>query len=262
MSRSTATRRGFILSALCGATFLTAGLAAGNAHADGEEQMLTITGELSYRQRIALPPDAVAFVEIRADGMDAAAPAVAQTLMKLEGKQVPVTFSLEVPQAHLESGVAYLLGGGIRVDDQVNWRVAEPVRITTAAPHFNAGVLMMAQQQVAEPVGQKNLAGEWRIVKVGDETLAGDANASLVFDADGAFSGRLCNSFRGTYSVDGTAISFGQTAATLMACPDPLGRQEHALFTAFESAASFEIAADGTLRLLDDKGQTLVSARR
>lgn len=262
MSRSIATRRGFILSTFCGAAFLTTGLAAGNAHADGEEPMLTITGELSYRQRIALPPEAIAFVEIRADGMDAAAPAVAQTRIELDGKQVPVPFSLELPQAHLESGVTYLLGGGILVDDQINWRVAEPVRITTAAPLFNAGMLMMAQQEVAEPVRQEDLVGEWHIVKVGDETLAGDVNASLDFGTDGAFSGRLCNSFRGSYSVDGTAISFGQAAATLMACPDPLGRQERVLFSAFESAVSFEIAEDGQLRLLDDKGQTLVSARR
>jgi len=261
-----ATRRGLMISALCAATFLSANFAAGQAYADGDEPMLTITGELTYRQRIALPSQAVAFVEVRAQGVDDTAQPVAQTSIDLAGKQVPIAFSIELPRVHLENGTAYQLGGGILVDGQVNWRVIDPVSIETSAEDFNAGMLMMAQQhnetpQATETQGKEALAGEWHIVKIGDDTIGPDANATLNFAADG-FSGRLCNSFRGDYTVDGTTISFGQTAATLMACPDPLGRQEQALFKAFESAASFKIAEDGNLNLVDDKDQILVSAQR
>ena len=266
MSTSFATRRGLIMTTLCAATFLSAGLAAGQAYADGDEPMLTITGELTYRQRIALPPQAVAFVEVRTQGADVAAPPVAQTSIDLAGRQVPVAFSIELPRAHLENGTAYQLGGGVRVDGQTNWRVIEPVSIETSAEDFDAGMLMMTQQQneeqqAIETLGKEALSGEWHIVKVGDDMIGTDAKATLNFAADG-FSGRLCNSFRGDYTVDGTTISFGQTAATLMACPDPLGRQEQALFKAFESAASFKISEDGNLNLVDDKDQILVSAQR
>ena len=266
MSTPIATRRGLMMTALCAATFLSANFAAGQAYADGDEPMLTITGELTYRQRIALPPQAVAFVEVRAQGADDTVPPVAQTSIDLAGRQVPVAFSIELPRVHLENGTAYQLGGRILVDGQVNWRVIDPVSIETSAEDFNAGMLMMTQQpneepQATESQGKESLAGEWRIIKIGNDTIDADANATLNFAADG-FSGRLCNSFRGDYMVDGTTISFGQTAATLMACPDPLGRQEQALFKAFESAASFKIAEDGNLNLVDDKDQILVSAQR
>lgn len=268
MSRPTATRRGFMFatfyaSGLCAAAFL----AAGQAHADGDEPMLTVTGELSYRQRIALPPQAVAFVEIRASDAAETTQPVAQNHIKLGGRQVPVAFSLELPRAHLEDGTSYLLTGGILVGDQVNWRIAEPVRIKTSEADFDTGMLMLSQQEIeepqaAEPAGQDALVGEWRIVKVGNDTLDAEANATLNFTADGAFSGRLCNSFRGSYTINDATISFGQAAATLMACPDPLASQERALFSAFESAASFNITESGNLNLVDDKGQMLISAQR
>lgn len=263
MSRFIATRRGLILTALCAATFI----AVGNAHADGDEPMLNVSGELSYRQRIALPPNAVAFVEIRESNADSETPAVAQTRIELDGRQVPVSFSLELPRAHLEDGASYLLSGGILVDDQVNWRIVEPVSIDTSASHFDAGILMLSQQEIEEPqpteaTGQEAMIGEWRILELGKDTLDTETNATLVFTADGTFSGRLCNSFSGSYTVNDATISFGQAAATLMACPEPQASQERTLFTAFESASAYRIGEDGMLALLDDKGQILLSAQR
>ncbi len=260
MSKPIATRRGFMLATIAAAGLL----AAGPAHADGNEPMLTITGELSYLQRIALPPQAVAFVEVRPDGAPDDTPATAGTRMELGGRQVPVAFRLELPRAHLEAARNYSLGGGILVDGQVRWR-AEPVALDTSGASFDAGTLLMSPREAGPPAaadGRQALAGEWRIVKVGEHTLGPDANATIGFDADGSFSGRLCNAYRGSYTLDGETIAFGQAAATLMACPEPQGSQERALFSAFESAATYRVAEDGTLALLDGDGRTLMTAKR
>lgn len=260
--QSTTSRRVFMLTTICAAGLL----AAGPAHADGNEPMLTIAGELSYLPRIALPPQAVAFVRISPEGATDDTSATAETRIELDGRQVPVAFSLELPRAHIEDGTSYQLSGGILIDGQARWRTG-PVAIDVSAPHFDAGTLMMSQQQedqqpAAEPAGQEALAGEWRIVRVGQHMLGDDAGATISFDAEGAFSGRLCNSYRGSYIVEGATISLGQAAATLMACPEPQASQERALFSAFESASTYRIGEDGTLALLDNEGQTLMSAQR
>lgn len=260
MSRPIATRRGFMLATIAAAGLL----AAGYAHADGDEPMLTITGELSYLQRIALPQDAVAFVEIRPDDTLDDVPATAGTQIELNGRQVPVAFSLELPRAHLDDEKTYHLRGGIMVDGQMRWRT-DPLPVDVSGASFDAGTLQMSPHEVEPPAaadGQQALAGEWRIVKVGEHTLAADANATVGFDADGSFSGRLCNAYRGSYTLDGKAIAFGRAAATLMACPEPQASQEQALFAAFESAATYRVAEDGTLALLDGDGKTLMTARR
>lgn len=266
MSRLIASRRAFMMAILCATGLGATGLLVARAHADGNEPMLSVTGELSYLQRIALPPDAVAFVELRQIDVADDAPATAQARIELGGKQVPIPFLLEAPRAHLQPGASYQLSGGVLVDGDVRWR-AGPVAVDVSAADFDAGTLMMSQQPADEEpaaaaTGQEALVGDWRIVRIGDDTLGGDVNAVLAFDDQGGFSGRLCNSFRGGYTVDGSTISFGQAAATLMACPEPLARQERELFAAFESAATFRIGDDGTLALLDDEGRALASAQR
>jgi heat shock protein HslJ/uncharacterized lipoprotein YbaY/uncharacterized membrane protein len=67
----------------------------------------TLTGEAFYRERIALAPEAVLVVEARtADGALAAEARVAA-----EGRQVPLPFAVEAPQAALTLRAALMLGG-------------------------------------------------------------------------------------------------------------------------------------------------------
>ncbi|HRP78011.1 MAG TPA: META domain-containing protein [Aquamicrobium sp.] len=261
MFRSLATRRRLMLAALGVAAALP-------ALADGNEPMLTIRGELTYLQRIALPGDAVATVELKPAGAADDASATAGTRIALDGRQVPVAFSLEVPRAHLDAGTAYVLHGAIEVDSQPRW-LSGPVEVDTAAASVDVGTIRLSQQQ-GEPAtadeddeapSAEAIEGEWRIEDVGGETVTGDFPASIAF-ADGAFSGRLCNSYRGPYTLDGAAISFGNAAATLMACPEPQSRLQGALFAAFPQAKSWRVGEDGKLLVLDGDGKTLIRARR
>jgi heat shock protein HslJ len=59
----------------------------------------------------------------------------------------------------------------------------------------------------------------------------------------------------GGYEVDGTSITFGLMASTMMACPD--GQDvDQALMAALENATSFRKTAHH-LELLDDEGSTV-----
>jgi heat shock protein HslJ len=83
-----------------------------------------------------------------------------------------------------------------------------------------------------------------------------DVNASITFQ-DGIVSGTSgCNSFSGSYTLDGTQISIGEVASTLMACPEPLMQQEQGLMAALGEAAAYTIEGDG-LQLVDGDGNVL-----
>lgn len=56
-----------------------------------------------------------------------------------------------------------------------------------------------------------------------------------------------CNTFMGTYKLEGTKISFSQMASTRMACPDS-DINESEILSVFETADNFTIA-DGRLSL-------------
>ncbi|GMR10879.1 MAG: META domain-containing protein [Anaerolineae bacterium] len=71
-----------------------------------------------------------------------------------------------------------------------------------------------------------------------------DSGARAEFE-DGELSGTSgCNSFFGSYEVDGNSISIGPLGSTLMACPEPLMEQEFGFTSSLQSAATYEISGD------------------
>ncbi|MCU0928315.1 MAG: YbaY family lipoprotein [Burkholderiaceae bacterium] len=108
---------------------------------------LTITGQLAYRERIALPPDSVAIVELR----DAAAPegasVVAEQRIELRGRQPPVPFELRVDRSRLDPGRAYAVRGGVIVGRLPAWASdAAAVDATRGGP-IDVGTLWMQRVQ-------------------------------------------------------------------------------------------------------------------
>ena len=67
------------------------------------EQPVSVTGAITYRERMALPPTAQ--VEIRLDDvslMDAPSKTIAQQSFTADGRQVPFAFSLTVDERRLD----------------------------------------------------------------------------------------------------------------------------------------------------------------
>lgn len=69
-----------------------------------------------------------------------------------------------------------------------------------------------------------------------------------------------CNNFRGTYTLDGTRLTFGGTIATRMACGAEVMRQETAFLSLLGAVERYEIDRDKSLvlRTSDKRDLTLV----
>ncbi len=102
------------------------------------DALLVIRGELSYRQRIALPPGALAVVEMR---VQADAPAIAEQRIALDGRQVPVPFELRVERARFGASEVPLKGA-ILVGGQAVWET-EAIPIPPVPGPVDLGVLWM-----------------------------------------------------------------------------------------------------------------------
>jgi putative lipoprotein len=78
------------------------------------EQPVSVTGAITYRERMALPPTAQ--VEIRLDDvslMDAPSKTIAQQSFTADGRQVPFAFSLTVDQRKLDARGRYAVAARI-----------------------------------------------------------------------------------------------------------------------------------------------------
>jgi heat shock protein HslJ len=73
------------------------------------------------------------------------------------------------------------------------------------------------------------------------------------------FSG--CNSFTGSYQLDGDRLKLGQAASTMMACSDPAGSVEKAFQAAFSGTLRYTVEGDRLL-VTAASGETLEFARQ
>jgi heat shock protein HslJ len=81
---------------------------------------------------------------------------------------------------------------------------------------------------------------------------------TLVFAADGSFAGSTgCNRIMGTYTQDGSSLTFASGPMTLKACEGPVAAQEAAVVAALPLVASF--TQETSLVLQDAEGATLLT---
>lgn len=105
------------LAALCAVAIMLAACGAeGPASMAGEEvSSATLSGTVIYRERIALPPDAVVTVRLE-DTSRADAPSVvlAEQVMDTAGRSVPIAYTLEYDPAAIDPRMNYAVRAEIR----------------------------------------------------------------------------------------------------------------------------------------------------
>ena len=103
---------------------------------------LAVTGSLTYRARVALPPDAMALVEVR-EGSAPDGPVVGEQRIEMKGRQVPVAFEVQVNRARLAQGRRYFARGSMVVGGTPSW-ISEPVAVDVTRERVDAGTLVLA----------------------------------------------------------------------------------------------------------------------
>ena len=62
---------------------------------------------------------------------------------------------------------------------------------------------------------------EWMLSIMNGKKMSGDNAFKLKFDeANKGYSGKACNTYRGSYQMDKSKLTFGTAAATKMMCPN------------------------------------------
>ncbi|TVQ34316.1 MAG: META domain-containing protein [Geminicoccaceae bacterium] len=134
------------------------------------DELRTIRGELTYVQRIALPPTSLIVVELR----DAEDGIVAEVRLSTQGRQVPLPFQIEGPRDR-----ALVLQGGIIVDGLPAW-TSDPIPIDAGDARVDLG-LVRVQPYTPQGFASTLVCGEVEVivgfvdqiarVQVGDETF-------------------------------------------------------------------------------------------
>lgn len=253
-------------STICRAwTFAVAALAASACAAIGGDKNASgnavISGELSYRWKIALPEDAIAVVEIREAGSTGAP--IAEKRIDLNGRQVPIPFELSVSRDALAAAAAPELVAGFMIGGSPKW-ASEPKALGAASGDIAVGAVMLAPWKPIAFATEYRCGGKPVMIGVADEKMTMRVNgedfaltqvetaSGAKYEADGDETTWFWSKGDG-----GTASVLGQTLGDCVKAGE--GKMSVLKARGNEPGWSLEIAGD-TLKLVSDYGATRVEA--
>ncbi|UAB87664.1 YbaY family lipoprotein [Ruegeria sp. SCSIO 43209] len=215
----------------------------------------TVTGTATYRERIALPPDATLFVELQdISRADAAAVTLAAQRYALNG--VPSEFELTFDDALIREGMTYAVRGSIYRGGELLF-TTDTVHPVLTNGEGNSADLVLVQAGAQSPATLEGT--EWTAIGIGGTVLDTKRPPQLSFAQGGAFGGTGgCNRFSGQAEITGNSLEFPDNmAATLMACPPELDEVEDQFFAALQNVTSYAVAGDSMV-LLDAAGEPIL----
>lgn len=225
-------------AALAASTVLAGGAMAG-----------TIEGVATYRERIALPPEAVLQVKlVDISRADAAAVELSGKRYALTG--VPANFTLEYDDALIQPGMSYAVEASILLDDRLLFTN------DTVHPVLTRGGTNTVDMVLVKVSGEAGATGAldnstWRVSELGGGLVETDPKPEIAFAEGGQFGATGgCNRFVGQAEIGGQAISFPDNmAGTLMACPPEMDKVEQDFLNALEGATGYTL--NGNLLVLN-----------
>jgi putative lipoprotein len=216
----------------------------------------TLTGTVTYRERVALPPDAIAEITlIDATIQDVAAKVVAKTTVKSEGKQVPLSFALHYDPSRIDKKHLYTARAVIRSGDELLWTTDIARAVITQGNPTDVEIMLTrvdpdAGGSASGGAGGSSSKGElagssWVLEELNGDRAIADVRVTLDFSAQRKATGNgSCNRYSATVDISGETIRFGAVGATRMACATAISLQEIKYFGALEGASRYEIDGD------------------
>jgi putative lipoprotein len=231
---------------------------------------VTLSGEVTYRERLAMPDGArlrVRLIDLTAPGTPTRVQAEAPIARP---GQVPLTFTLNFDDRALVRGNQHALVAEILAGLELWFRNVDPYRLDPLAPQGPvmiitgfAGRLIEAgaSQAIGEagPSAPTILDVTWRVESIDGEPVRAEVESTLSIASDMRAGGRGgCNNYFAQAQIGGETISFSAIAATRMAClSNAATAQETAFFAALEATRFWRMNGEELL-LLDESGDELV----
>lgn len=215
-------------------------------------QSLSLTGEVTYRERMALPAGASLYIGLVTlpDGR----PVLGAGSSVPSGAQPPLQFALAIRSDLTGSKKSYGLVADIRLGSTILFRndVAVPVDLNSPSPTTIVVSRYTGAQPVVEPVIETGLIGAtWQVTSIAGTPVSGSRPITLSIASDLRVDGHAgCNDYFTQATIESGGLQFGLPASTKKACSADLMAQERAFFAALDATASYDLT-DDSLRLLD-----------
>lgn len=221
----------------------------------------TLTANVFYLQRIALPPGAqVSLILEDVSKMDVASEVIAKQTITAASAP-PYAINLSYNEALIKPQHRYALRAQITLDGQLLFTNTEQVDAFANAGAKPTEILVSQVRREAKNDGQVNLIDtQWQLSMLGTQVITADVtqqHPNLIFTQDDSkvvgFAG--CNRFSGRYDVLTNNVSLTGLATTKKICFQQMNLETQFL-TALSATDNYKVI-DKTLTLYSNTGVAL-----
>jgi putative lipoprotein len=218
----------------------------------------TVQGVAAYRERIALPPDAV-FEAVLQDVSRADAPAQVLGRARLApAGQPPFKFEITYDDGDVTPGHRYTVRATVTSGRRLLFTTdrSYPVLDGGSAP-LQLRLVSVARGQASQRPLRNTY---WKLVRLGDAPVEvaeqqPEPHLVLAMNQLRVSGSGGCNRLSGAFLLEGNTLSFRSMAGTMKACPEGM-EQETRFLQTLGQVRAFRI--DGNhLELLDEAGEVL-----
>ncbi len=216
----------------------------------------SMSGRVTYLQRIALPAGAV--IEVSLDDVsraDAPAQRLGSTLVTTTGENVPIPFTVTYDGAAVRPERTYAVSARITIDGQLRWisSTRHPV-LTAGHPSDDVTITVQQVPEIQDAAArdsqpdESSVVGRWQLERIEygkDKTVTPPSPEKyrVEFTTGGNLVAQLdCNRGRGSYKLSGSTLAIDPILATLMACGE--GSIASEFTKALQLSTSFRRAND------------------
>lgn len=205
----------------------------------------SITGTVSYRERIALPAGSTIEVQIlNTSKSDASDKVFAEIGFITKGENVPVPFLITYDPTKIIAGDSYALSARILVDEEVRWASGAntPFLDANGVPVASADLMLVS---APASISAADLSGKtFHMVSYNGTAIPEDAVYTVGF-SDDAMQVQVCNSMSGPIVLQDSMLR-GTLVSTLKACATPPGIMdvEAGMQSMFASGASVSLSGN------------------
>jgi putative lipoprotein len=231
--------------------------------------MSPVRGTATYRERIALPANAVFEATLEDVSRADAQPELIARVQNEQPGNPPIPFVIAFDAGRINPGHSYAVRARILVDDRVWFTTSQNYPVFGTAGRGSDVQLLLRRASGTSRIPSRANPGSaplentyWKLTSLGGSpivTASRQPEAHLIFQpANRRVTGSGgCNRLSGSYQVNGDRIALGRVASTMMACVDGMKTEQNFL-KALGRVNRWRISGQ-RLELLDAAGTPLAS---
>lgn len=218
-----------------------------------EPAFAQVKGTASYRERMALPPDAVFEATLEdLSKADARAEVIGRARIERPGNP-PIAFEIPYDASKISPRGRYAVRARILVGSQLLFITDQYYPVLSDGKGSEV-TLMLRRVGGGSPSTSSLENTYWRLTHLGDKPIpvirwAHEPHFILHPDTRRASGAGGCNRFTGSYELKGDQLTFGETAGTMMACMEGM-ETEKEFFAALKTVRKAKVSGQ-QLELLD-----------